>query len=300
MRYGVGLNTAKPIPEIIGQAKRYAAGGFSTLSSSHIFGYDAITLLTVVGQEVADVELMTAVVPIYTRHPLAMAQQALTAQAATGDRLALGIGLSHQVVVEGVYGQSYSRPLRAMREYLSALMPLVRREQANFKGETVAVSAGPIEIEAAAPPVIVAALGEAMLDLAGSEADGTATWMTGVETLRAHTVPLITAAAERAGRPAPRVVAALPVCVSDDAAAARERANQMFSIYGQLPSYRAMLDREGAEGPGDVALVGSEAEVTDRLERMGKSGVTDFTAAPFGAREEIERTVEMFEGLAAR
>lgn len=298
MRYGVGLDTSKPVTEIIGQAQRFASDGFSCLNCSHIFGYDAITLLTAVGQVVPDVELMTAVVPIYTRHPLAMAQQALTAQAVTGGRFSLGIGLSHQVVIEHVYGLSFEQPLRAMREYLEALMPLVAREAVSFAGETVKASSGPLDIDAPAPQVIVAALGTSMLELAGRVADGTATWMTGVETLVSHTVPTIVAAAEGAGRPAPRVVAALPVCVTDDVAAARGRANEMFAIYGQLPSYRAMLDREGAAGPGDAALVGDEETVGSVLERLRDGGVTDFSAAPYGSREEVGRTLSFFAGLA--
>lgn len=298
MRYGAGLNVQKPLPEVVAQAKRLAEGGFSSLSCSHIFGYDALTLLAVVGAEVPGVELQTAVVPIYTRHPIAMAQQALTVQASTGGRLALGIGLSHQVLVEAVYGLSFDQPLRAMREYLAVLMPLLRGEKVRFEGETLRVSAGPLEVAVEAPPVIVAALGPAMLELAGEVADGTATWMTGVNTMREHIVPTIRAAAERAGRPAPRVVCALPVSVTDDVAAVRRRADETFAIYGQLPSYRAMLDREGASGPGDVAIVGSADEVRSVLGELEAAGVTDFSAAPIGTRDDVEATMALFEELA--
>jgi F420-dependent oxidoreductase-like protein len=299
VRYGAGLNIGKPIDEIVEEAKRLAADGYSCLSSSHIFGYDAITLLGVVGVAVPDVELMTAVVPIYTRHPIAMAQQALTVQAATGGRFALGIGLSHQVLVEAVYGLSFDQPLRAMREYLAILMPLLHHERVRVKGETVSASAGPLEVEVSAPPqVIVAALGTAMLELAGEVADGTATWMTGPKTLAEHIVPTIRTAAERAGRPAPRVLAALPVCVTDEVVAARQRADEVFAIYGTLPSYRAMLDREGAAGPGDAAIVGDEAAVRAVLEELEAAGVTDFSAAPIGSREEVQRTTALFGELA--
>ncbi len=299
MRYGAGLNIGKPIDVVVDEARRLAADGASCLSSSHIFGYDAITLLGVVGLAVPDVELMTAVVPIYTRHPIAMAQQALTVQAATGGRFALGIGLSHQVLVEAVYGLSFDQPLRAMREYLAILMPLLHNEAVRVRGETVSASAGPLEIEVPAPPqVIVAALGSAMLELAGEVADGTATWMTGPKTLAEHIVPTIRTAADRAGRPAPRVIAALPVCVTDEVAAARERADEVFSIYGTLPSYRAMLDLEGAAGPGDAAIVGDEAAVRAVLEDLEAAGVTDFSAAPIGSREEVQRTRALFRDLA--
>jgi F420-dependent oxidoreductase-like protein len=298
MRYGAGLNTSKPISDVVEEAKRLAADGFSCLSSSHIFGYDAMTLLCAVGLEVPDVELMTAVVPIYTRHPIAMAQQALTVQAATGGRFSLGIGLSHQVLVEAVYGLSFDKPLRAMREYLAVLMPLLRRETVRFQGETVSASVA-LEVDVPAPQVIVAALGTGMLELAGEVADGTATWMTGPKTLAEHIVPTIRAAAERAGRPLPRVIAALPVCVTDDVAAARRRADEVIAIYGTLPSYRAMLDREGAAGPGDAAIVGNEAAVRGALAELDAAGVDDFSASPIGSRDEIKRTMALFRELSA-
>jgi F420-dependent oxidoreductase-like protein len=293
MRYGAGLNTSKPISDVVEEAKRLAADGFSCLSSSHIFGYDAMTLLCAVGLEVPDVELMTAVVPIYTRHPIAMAQQALTVQAATGGRFSLGIGLSHQVLVEAVYGLSFDKPLRAMREYLAVLMPLLRRETVRFQGETVSASVA-LEVDVPAPQVIVAALGTGMLELAGEVADGTATWMTGPKTLAEHIVPTIRAAAERAGRPLPRVIAALPVCVTDDVAAARRRADEVFAIYGTLPSYR-----EGAAGPGDAAIVGNEAAVRGALAELDAAGVDDFSASPIGSRDEIKRTMALFRELSA-
>ena len=122
-----------------------------------------------------------------------------------------------------------------------------------------------------------------MLKVTAELADGTITWCTGPETLGTHTIPTINAAAEAAGRPAPRVVAALPVCVTDDVDGARARAAKVFAIYGQLPSYRAMLDREGASGPADIAIVGTAAEVTERVGALADIGVTDFAAVEFGA-----------------
>jgi alkanesulfonate monooxygenase SsuD/methylene tetrahydromethanopterin reductase-like flavin-dependent oxidoreductase (luciferase family) len=136
-----------------------------------------------------------------------------------------------------------------------------------------------------------------MLELAGTVANGTATWMTGPATLAAHTVPAITAAAERAGRPAPRIVSSLPICVTSDADAARERAATDFQVYGFLPSYRAMLDREGAAGPADVALVGDEATVTKELGRIFDAGATEYVAAVFGSREERAATRTLLKSL---
>lgn len=139
-------------------------------------------------------------------------------------------------------------------------------------------------------PVMVAALGPAMLKLAAERTAGTITWMTGPKTLGEHTVPTIAAAAEEAGTGDMRVVGALPVAVTDDVAGAKERASRVFQIYGHLPSYRAMLDREGVEGPADVALIGSEAEVRAGIERMRSAGVTDFVAVEFHTDGPVAET----------
>lgn len=298
MRYGVSLDWSVPIADVVDQARRAAAAGFSTVGASQIFGYDTMTLLALVGREVPDIELMTAVVPIQPRHPMIMAAQALTVQAATGGRFALGIGLSHQIVVEGMWGYPFDRPAQRMAEYLEALMPLLHGQQVSFQGKTVKASTmAPLEIDAPPPPVIVAALGSRMLALAGRLADGTVTWMTGPATIGSHIVPGITAAAEAAGRPAPRVVVALPISVTARPDEAREQAGKTFATYGYLPSYRAMLDREGAEGPGDVAIVGDEERVAAQLNRLAEAGATDFAASPFGPTEDVARTVALLSGL---
>ena len=156
----------------------------------------------------------------------------------------------------------------------------------------------PLDVKVEAPPVLVAALGPTMLRLAGQLADGTVTWMTGPETIASHIVPTITKAAEDAGRAAPRVAVGLPVSVTTDADQAREAANRIFAIYGQLPSYRAMLDREGAEGPAQVAVVGDDESVARQISALAEAGATDFSAAPFGSSAEIRHTVDLIAGLA--
>ena len=178
--------------------------------------------------------------------PAVLAGQALTASAASGGRLTLGIGLSHQMVIEGMYGYSFAKPVRHMREYLTALVPLCSGEPVDFEGETLTAKIGLAVPDAPPVPVLVAALGPKMLELAAQRTAGTVTWMTGPRTLAEHTVPTITAAAEAAGTGDMRVVGALPVAVTDDPDAVRARAAKTFAVYGMLPSYRAMLDREGA------------------------------------------------------
>jgi F420-dependent oxidoreductase-like protein len=187
-----------------------------------------------------------------------------------------------------------------MEEYLSILMPMLAGEQVSFQGEALrANTLGPPETPGAtAPPVLVAALGPVMLGIAARQASGTITWMVGLKTLADHIVPTITAAAATAGRPRPQVVVTLPVCVTADPDGARERAGRIFTIYGQLPSYRAMLDREGAAGPPDVALVGSEEEVSAAIGRFSDAGATEFSAAVYGTPEEVERTRALLGRLA--
>jgi F420-dependent oxidoreductase-like protein len=262
---------------------------FASYWLPHIFGFDAITLAGMVGCLVPEIEVGTAVVPTFPRHPIALAQQALTANALAGGRFTLGIGLSHQVVIETIHGLSFDKPVRHMREYLSILGPLVRGESVSFKGETMAAAIG-LGVHGAPPcPILVAALGPQMLALTARMADGTITWMTGASTLADHTVPVITEAAEAAGRGPMRVVAGVPVCVTDDATGARERAARVLQVYGTLPSYRAMLDREGLAGPEDMVIAGGEDEVRAAIGRYDQAGVTDFMAVELGG-DDTERT----------
>ncbi len=265
MRIGIFGGTGRlGIDDVVRAAQRTEQDGFASYTLPQIFGLDAMGLLAVIGREVPRIELLTGVVPTYSRHPVTMAQQALTVQAASGGRFSLGIGLSHQLVIENMFGLSFAQPVRHMREYLSVLMPLLRDGKADADGETITTHAALDVPELPPVPVLVAALGPKMLELAGTVADGTVTWMTGPATLADHTVPTITAAAERAGRPAPRIATSLPICLTADPDAVRARAADDFRMYGFLPSYRAMLDREGAAGPADVAIVGDEATVAQR------------------------------------
>lgn len=293
MMIGEGSGSSPGLDGLVERAREIEAKGFSTAWLANIFSFDAIGALGIVGRETERIELGTAVVPTYPRHPVVMAQQALTAQAASRGRFALGIGLSHQLVIENLLGLSYERRASHMREYLEVLCPLLRGEAVDYKGEEYRVQAK-LEVPGAAPvPVLVAALGPAMLKLAGRLAAGTITWMTGPRTLAGHTVPTIREAARVAGRPAPRIVAGIPLALTRDPAAARAKAAETFSIYGRLPSYRAMLDREGAAGPADVAVVGDERALEAGLRRVEEAGVTDLCAALFEAEPgAVARSVE--------
>ncbi|NRA03282.1 MAG: LLM class F420-dependent oxidoreductase [Myxococcales bacterium] len=281
---------------LVARAKDLEARGFHSVWMANIFGIDAITAQAVVGRETERIELGTAVVPTYPRHPVAIAQQALTTQAASGGRFVLGIGLSHQIVIENMFGISYEKPARHMREYMEVLAPLLRGEPAKFEGDQYRVNAG-LQVEGATPvPVLLAALGDHMLKIAGRTSSGTILWMTGPKTIETHIVPKLTAAAAEAGRPAPRVVAGLPIVVTNDPETVLERIGKSLVMYGQLPSYRAMLDKEGAAGPADVALVGDEKALDERLDRLRDVGVTDFDAAIVAVEDGAdERTLAYLE-----
>ena len=300
MRIGIfvgDLGRVDNVDDLIARCQAVADDGFASLWLPQIFDWDALIALALLGHAVPDIELGTAVIPTYPRHPVLLAQQAMTTQVASRGRLALGIGLSHQWIIENMFGYSFEKPVRHMREYLTILNAVVHDGAVDFKGETLSAAAA-VAIPGASPfPILVAALGPQMLKLAGTMADGTITWMTGPATVADHTVPAITAAAAAAGRPEPRVVVGLPICVTENVAAARERAAQNFEIYGTLPSYRAMLDREGAEGPADVALVGDETVVREALAGVDAAGATDFLAAPFGNREERGRTMALLKTM---
>ena len=300
MRIGIfgGASNDGTIDAMVAEARRAEADGFASYWAPQIFGHDALTALAVIGREVPRIELGTSVVPTYPRHPMMMAQQALTVNAAAGGRLCLGIGLSHQIVVESMWGMSFDKPVRHMREYLEVMMPLLEGKPVSHAGEAFNVNGGVSVPGGTRPNVVIAALGEQMLKVTAALADGTLTWCTGPQTLANHTIPTLKTAAEKAGRDSTRVIAALPVCVTNDREAALKRAAQVFVVYGQLPSYRAMLDKEGAAGPADIAIIGSASEVADRIMALGEIGVTDFAAVEFGATpDEVAETRSMVKSL---
>ena len=302
MKIGLSLSEPPPGDDVLGaltaSLEQARADGYASVWMANIFGLDALTALAVAGSRVPDIELGTAVVPTYPRHPGALAQQALTVQAATGGRLALGIGLSHQVVIEGMYGLSFDKPARHMREYLAILLPLLESGRVSYEGETLTARMGLTRASDQRVPVYLAAMAPRMLQLAGAVADGTVLWMTGPSAIESHVVPTMAAAAEAAGRTPPRVVCVLPVAVTDDPAGSRAYADKAFRIYNDLPSYRAMLDLEGAAGPGDVAIVGDEASVTEQIQALSGIGVTDFVAGSFATGDDAERTRALLSALA--
>jgi F420-dependent oxidoreductase-like protein len=286
------------IDGFVHDTKQAHAEGFSSIWTPQIFGIDALMAIAVASREVPDIAFGTSVIPTYPRHPMVLAQQALTAQTASKGRLTLGIGLSHKVVIEGMYGYSFDKPAIHMREYLTILLAEIREGISNFTG-TVLTGRGPVQIPDATPmPVMIAAMAPRMLELAGTVADGTILWMTGPKTTESYIIPTMTDAATKANRPAPQCVAGLPMCLTNDVSAAKERAARDYVIYGQLPSYRAMLDREGLEGPADLALIGDEAALRAGVASMANAGVDVLAASLFGTDDEQAHTRALMADIA--
>jgi 5,10-methylenetetrahydromethanopterin reductase len=254
---------------------------------------DALIALGVALREVDGIRVGTGVQPIQIRHPMALAQAALTLSALSAGRFTLGIGLSHAIVNQQMWGIPWDRPIRRVNEYLDCLLPLLTTGEVDAVGRTATARGQVRVLGAPPPPVYLAALGPQMLRIAGRRTAGTLTWMTGPRTLADYVVPTLSAAAEEAGRQA-EVVAGLPLSVTDDCVRARELAAEMYAIYGTLPSYRAMLDREGADGPADVAIIGDEQSVAERLDQLRAGGVTEFSAHIFGANPEDQARTRAF------
>lgn len=306
IRIGVSVadGGGSELDDLLARFRRAEEAGFQNVWIPNIFGFDALTLAALGARETRTLEIGTAVVPTFSRHPLYMAQQALSTQAAADGRFVLGLGPSHKIVIEDMLGLSYERPARHVREYLSVVRDLLTTGKTDFQGDVYRVR-GSLNVAHPAPcPVLIGALGPHMRRVAGELADGTITWMTGPRTLADVLVPDLRAVAGKAGRPAPRVVAGFPVLLTRDADAARATASKLFSLYGTLPSYRAMLDTEGVESPGEIAMVGDERALKAAIRGLASAGVSDFHAALFphgdDAKQAMERTYAFLGDLAGR
>lgn len=288
-RIGYGAGTALGSMDALRREAAWAVeAGFDGLWVSQIFGIDPIVALAVIGSEHPELdEIGTSVVPIYGRHPLALAAQVATAQAALEGRFTLGVGASHEVVVEALLGQSYAHPFTYTREYLDALVPLLAGEAASVDGEEVTAH-GQLTIDGPDTDILLAALGPRMLGLAGRTCAGTSLGSCGPKTIRTHIAPRITEAASDAGRPAPRIMALVSIAVTDDPATAIEVGREMTKGYAALPSYRAMLDIEGVQSPADLMVAGSFDEVVEGLRAYVDAGATDLRIGLSTATPEIE------------
>jgi F420-dependent oxidoreductase-like protein len=283
MRIGLP-GTGNTVDRIVEQAQQAEADGFTSLWFASAVAGDPLAAIAVAGRATATIELGTAVLVTYASHPALLAARAAATAAAvaTPGRFTLGVGPSHQPVVEGMLGLSYATPGRHTEEYVQVLASLLRGEAVRFSGEELRVNAGPPAVpEGTTVPLLVSALAPRLLRVAGEHTDGTVLWMANATAVEEHVAPRLRAAAQAAGRPEPRIVAGLPVAVHDDVAEARATAQQLFAHYGTLPNYQRILERGGAAGPAEAAIVGDEATVTAQVEALFAAGATDVWAAPF-------------------
>jgi F420-dependent oxidoreductase-like protein len=286
-----GGSDATTVGEVVARVRTAADEGFPAFWLPQTAGLDALTALAVAAREVPAIGLGTAVVPVQGRHPIPLAQQALTLADAAGEgRVTLGIGVTHKPVSEGWYGIPYKSVVGLCAETLRALDGLLSTaRRADVDGEYVRAHIE-MPLTVARPGLVVAALGPKMLDLAGRHADGTVTWMTGVSTLRREVVPRLRAAAEAASRQAPRVVVGIPVCVTADVAGARERIAPGMAGTARMASYARMIASEGVADAVDIALIGNEDAVAQRIDALAEAGMTELLANVLGDPDERART----------
>lgn len=296
--YSVAAQGPFDVDALIEDARRAQRDGMTSYWIGQQFDWDAFSLLAVLAREVPEIELGTAVTHLWTAFPVHMAQQAMSLRVLSEGRFTLGLGLEHQWVIEQMWGLDWDRPVSRFAEYLEVVRSLLWTGRAEHEGDFYKVNTAFLRF---APdpdmPIILAALGPRMLRLAGAKANGTTTWMTGPRTVAEHIIPTIRAAAEAAERPPPRVIPLMPVAVTDDVPAMRERVSEEMAIYNRMPSYQAMLAREGASGAGETGLFGSRAEVEDALGRLADAGATDFGAILFGSEDEQDATRELLRDL---
>jgi 5,10-methylenetetrahydromethanopterin reductase len=285
-----GGSDAPTVDAVVTRARQASEAGFDAFWLPQVTGLDALVALAVVAREVPGIEIATAVVPIQGRHPLPLALAALTvADAAGPGRFTLGIGVTHPPVSAGWFGVPYHGIVDACAETVDALQGLFSADRrADLDGTHLSVHAA-TAISAAAPGLVLAAMGPRMVHLAGSRTDGTLTWMTGPRGV-ATIVPGLRAAADAAGRPPPRVAIGIPVCVTDDQSAARARLGPIMDRSSLMPAYRRQIELEGVDAPVDLAVVGSEDEVAEHLERFTVAGMTELCANLLGTPDDVNRT----------
>lgn len=299
MRYGIngsGRMLISGTAGVLEDLRSAEQAGFASYWVAQVGLVDALTLLGAHGDTGSPMELGTTVISTWERHPHMLAAQALTTQALVGERLVVGIGLSHQPHVEQVLRLPWHKPVRHMVEYLDILQDLLVTGHASYRGETWSFDGEDARPSPGVPKVMVAALGEQMLRLAGRRTDGTILWCVGPTTIRTHIAPIINDAAAAADRPAPAIVCSIPVWVTDDPTPARSFLATILADYATLPSYRAMMDIEGVEGLGELSIVGGEEYVRDALGAIEASGATDFTPVPMGGNPDEEaRTMAVLQ-----
>jgi F420-dependent oxidoreductase-like protein len=294
---------ARKVDQMVGDARAADEAGFATAWIPQLpQDFDAMTAVALMGRETSRIELGTAVVPLQSRHPIALGQQALSVQIACGGRFRLGVGPSHHWIVDDMFGLPYEQPAKLVEDYLDVFDAMfsgpgpVDVENDRFRIHN------PLEITDQPVPVLLAALGPVMLRIAGERTDGTVLWMADERAIAEHVAPRINKAASDAGRPAPRIVAGVPVtlCADHEIDAAREYTNKVLGHAEYSPNYQRLLEHGDATDEADMLAAGEESTIVKRLERFRDAGATDLGVriVPFGSnrdeRIESRRRTEQF------
>jgi F420-dependent oxidoreductase-like protein len=298
MRLGLALQSqGLTLDELISRVRAAADAGLDSAYLNQLTSWDAIGVAGICAREVPGIDVGSAVTPTYPRHPLALAGQALTTQAIARGRFVLGVGPSHRQMIEDWYGHSYDRPARHVREYLTVLGPLLRGEPVDHHGPALTAVGSAVVPGVTAPPVLLSALGPRMLRIAGELADGTVTLMTGPKVVGEYIVPEITRAA--AGRAAPRVVVGVFMALTSDPDGLRNQLAGELGAAGDLPAYRAILDRQGAAGVADLMVAGDERTLERAVRAYADAGATELAVSVHGDERERARLLELLPELRA-
>ncbi|SEB94505.1 LLM class F420-dependent oxidoreductase [Streptomyces sp. TLI_105] len=306
MTLGVTLSSTSrqlPIDDTVRLAREAYDAGLHSAWFGQSFAYDSPSLAAIVGREVPGLHVGTSAIPVFGRHPLLVSSQAQTAQAATGGRYHLGLALGTRHLTETAFGLPYQRPIGLLREFLTALRPLLETGEADFHGELLtATTPYPAAVPGAdrpTVPVLVAAMGPQALRVSGELADGVLPFLAGPRALAEHIVPTVTAAAEAAGRPAPRIVALVPGVVTSDAEGVRQRAAEALALYERIPSYQRAIELSGADRAAGLAAIGDEETVAAEVRRYREAGATEvvFTATDLGGEDDRRRTWKLLGEL---
>jgi F420-dependent oxidoreductase-like protein len=304
----IGLNgssliaTGAPLAELRAHVAQAEADGFSSYWLAQLGVPDALTAIATMGAATSAIEIGTAVIPTWSRHPLMLAAQASTVVEAIGPgRLIVGLGLAHKVSVEGTLKIPFATPAKHMEEYLSVLLPVLADRKVSFTGDIWSAETEGIGGTAVpAPTVMLAAMGPRMLALAGSRTAGSILWLSGPRAIADRIKPALDAAAADAGRPSPRIMASVPLCVTNDADSVKGFVAAALAGYNDLPSYRGVMDVDGAGGPADVSLIGTEAEVLAGIRSFADAGATDFAPVELTLNpDDAAPTRELLKGVAA-
>ena len=293
------IGVLRPPGDVVADAVEAEEAGFASAWCTHITrGIDSLTVLGAAARATSRIELGVGVVPTYPRHPMALAQSAATLQALAGGRFVLGVGVSHRPVIEGMHGLDYSSQIGHLREYLVVLNSLLTDGSVSFDGEHYRVHGG-FTVPGTSPvPVIVGALASRMCRLGGELADGVTTWLAGPRSLEQVVLPAVTEGAEAGERSSPRVLAGIPVAVEHDPERARSATEKTFGRYGTLVNYRRLFEREGVDGPAELAITGDEETVRSRIQDLFDAGATDVWAVPFDTGSGTKATRELLTELA--